>query len=262
MKRTMFLFLLATAGLTGACDRAQDDVGPGTKAALQLCEPTSCKGPTPGAPNFMCADGTTAGPVCAKDPAGACGWTIVSCGGQAKDPAAGAGGGTASATVDPAVGAPGAATGTGTSGPGAAGGPVAGKPTSTVEPPCAKPDPAAGPKRIEVCPPRSCPGPAPLAPSMMCGDGTVAGPACVKGARGDCGWRVLGCPGAPGPGTILPAPGGECDGACDPAARPVCRQGAKAECLRPQDRKTCGWVCPDALPTPPPGQMDGAVRSR
>ncbi len=40
---------------------------------------TSCPGPAPGAPNYLCTDGTTGGPVCAPDAAGVCGWSTRSC---------------------------------------------------------------------------------------------------------------------------------------------------------------------------------------
>jgi len=45
-----------------------------------------------------------------------------------------------------------------------------------------------------TCPPEKCPGPAPLAATMMCADGTTAGPTCVVTASGACGWTVTTCP--------------------------------------------------------------------
>jgi hypothetical protein len=45
-----------------------------------------------------------------------------------------------------------------------------------------------------TCPPEKCPGPGPLAPTMMCADGTTAGPTCAVTASGACGWTVTTCP--------------------------------------------------------------------
>jgi hypothetical protein len=41
------------------------------------CE--SCPDPAPGAPNYLCPDGTVAGPACLPDAAGVCGWQLVEC---------------------------------------------------------------------------------------------------------------------------------------------------------------------------------------
>jgi hypothetical protein len=45
------------------------------------CPDTICKcaGPTMGAPNYVCADGTTGGPVCAVKADGSCSWMLRSC---------------------------------------------------------------------------------------------------------------------------------------------------------------------------------------
>jgi hypothetical protein len=43
------------------------------------CGPDQC-GPEPyGVPNYLCKDGSIAGPVCEENAKGTCGWTIVSC---------------------------------------------------------------------------------------------------------------------------------------------------------------------------------------
>jgi hypothetical protein len=43
------------------------------------CTPTEC-GPGPGVPSKVCPDGVTvAGPVCLRDPMGACGWRVTEC---------------------------------------------------------------------------------------------------------------------------------------------------------------------------------------
>jgi hypothetical protein len=44
--------------------------------AGEVCE---CTGPAPGAPNMICSDGSTGGPVCSKGSDGTCGWQIRSC---------------------------------------------------------------------------------------------------------------------------------------------------------------------------------------
>lgn len=46
----------------------------------QECTSTECA-PAPGAPNYICPDGTIAGPVCERDPAGSCGWNFLTCAG-------------------------------------------------------------------------------------------------------------------------------------------------------------------------------------
>jgi len=44
------------------------------------------------------------------------------------------------------------------------------------------------------CPPEKCPVPAPATPTMICADGTTAGPTCVVTASGTCGWTITTCP--------------------------------------------------------------------
>jgi hypothetical protein len=40
----------------------------------------------------------------------------------------------------------------------------------------------------------ACAGPRPASPSVLCSDGSVAGPACIERAAGVCGWAILSCP--------------------------------------------------------------------
>ena len=62
----------------------------GFKKDAQGCEICACNeppgtcsaqecGPAPGAPNFMCADGTVAGPVCERTATGRCAWIFREC---------------------------------------------------------------------------------------------------------------------------------------------------------------------------------------
>jgi hypothetical protein len=48
-----------------------------------------------------------------------------------------------------------------------------------------------------TCPPEKCPTPAPKVASMVCADGSVAGPTCAPDASGACGWTITRCPGTP-----------------------------------------------------------------
>jgi hypothetical protein len=45
-----------------------------------------------------------------------------------------------------------------------------------------------------TCPPEKCPTPAPAAPTVICADGTTAGPTCAVTANGACGWTITTCP--------------------------------------------------------------------
>ena len=45
-----------------------------------------------------------------------------------------------------------------------------------------------------TCPPEKCPSPAPEVASMICADGSIAGPVCALGASGACGWTITRCP--------------------------------------------------------------------
>jgi len=53
---------------------------------------------------------------------------------------------------------------------------------------------ACNPPPANACPPDKCPLPSPLAPTVVCADGTVGGPACVLKADGTCGWTIVNCP--------------------------------------------------------------------
>jgi len=45
-----------------------------------------------------------------------------------------------------------------------------------------------------ACAPDACTGPGPKAASIVCADGSIAGPACVRQAAGTCEWTVTSCP--------------------------------------------------------------------
>lgn len=52
-------------------------------------------------------------------------------------------------------------------------------------------------KRIEDVPEITecmCDGPAPMAPSIECADGSVAGPMCAEDSTGGCSWTITSCP--------------------------------------------------------------------
>jgi hypothetical protein len=53
---------------------------------------------------------------------------------------------------------------------------------------------ACVPAPTGVCPPEKCPTPVPEAPTVMCADGTTAGPTCVLNSSGACGWTITTCP--------------------------------------------------------------------
>jgi hypothetical protein len=48
-------------------------------AAADPCPKEKCPTPAPASPTKTCADGSTAGPVCAPNSAGACAWTVTTC---------------------------------------------------------------------------------------------------------------------------------------------------------------------------------------
>jgi hypothetical protein len=56
-------------------------------------------------------------------------------------------------------------------------------------PTCSCNPPPAG-----MCPPEKCPSPGPKSPTMICADGSTAGPVCAPTADGVCGWTVTRCP--------------------------------------------------------------------
>jgi hypothetical protein len=53
---------------------------------------------------------------------------------------------------------------------------------------------ACVPNDPNPCPPEKCPTPSPKVASMICADGTTAGPTCVPDATGVCGWTITKCP--------------------------------------------------------------------
>ena len=135
------------------------------------CEAAECTedecGPAPGMPAVECADGSFAGPVCGRDAAGNCGWNITSC-----------------PSMTGCYGDDGCA----------AGELCTAAEICLQDPSCPECDVCYG-----YCVPsdRTCTrdecGPAPEAPSVLCEDGTLAGPIC--GRLGDaCSWDVVACP--------------------------------------------------------------------
>jgi len=53
---------------------------------------------------------------------------------------------------------------------------------------------ACVPVTTDPCPPDKCPSPAPASPTMICADGSTAGPTCAPDATGVCGWTITKCP--------------------------------------------------------------------
>lgn len=75
----------------------------------------------------------------------------------------------------------------------------------------------------EPCTPEEC-GPAPGAPSVLCADGSSAGPECQNTGDGMCGWVITSCP-EPGPDRSCGAMAGETCAAteyCDFDERDIC----------------------------------------
>ncbi len=52
---------------------------------------------------------------------------------------------------------------------------------------------ACVPVTADPCPPDKCPTPAPASPTMICADGSTAGPTCAPDADGLCAWTVTKC---------------------------------------------------------------------
>jgi hypothetical protein len=75
MRFAMLVLLAAVAAL--ACPTASTEQGiPAT------CDPTAC-GPSLGMPNWLCPDGSVAGPTgrCLQSADGGCGWEVLDCAG-------------------------------------------------------------------------------------------------------------------------------------------------------------------------------------
>jgi hypothetical protein len=53
---------------------------------------------------------------------------------------------------------------------------------------------ACVPITADACPMEKCPTPAPATPTMICADGTTAGPVCAPNANGVCAWTITRCP--------------------------------------------------------------------
>lgn len=76
-----------------------------------------------------------------------------------------------------------------------------------------------------------CTGPRPMGPSMLCPDGSVAGPTCVLESAGTCGWTMTTCPDA-----------GATDGGEAIDAGPAC---LPSECQAGVQSCAGGTVCMD-----------------
>ena len=98
------------------------------------------------------------------------------------------------------------------------------------------------------CTPQQC-GPAPGVPSMMCSDGSVAGPVCGPTAVGTCGWTITKCP-----PPVCPAIA--CLRACPNGARTDANGCPTCDCIEPTSCATytdykrcvgdmrCEWLQP------------------
>jgi hypothetical protein len=140
-----------------------------------------CSDPAPSTPNYVCSDGTMAGPICEPNANGLCVWDIRGCPVEGAGGMVGVGGGAYAAggavTVPGAggmVGVGGAVSLAGAGGMWALGGAV-----------------TVGAGGSTGC---SCSGPAPEGPNYLCWDGTIAGPTCGPDPSGVCVWDIRGCP--------------------------------------------------------------------
>jgi hypothetical protein len=87
-----------------------------------------------------------------------------------------------------------------------------------------------------TCGPKDC-GPAPGVPSMMCIDGSVAGPVCGPTSAGTCGWTITKCP-------PVVCPAIACFRACPNGSRPDANGCPTCDCIETAcgthaDYKTC-----------------------
>jgi hypothetical protein len=68
-----------STGGPGTGDGGTPDVCQGSACDTPDVGDCLCRPPAPGAPSYLCADGTTGGPVCNGHPDGTCDWTIRTC---------------------------------------------------------------------------------------------------------------------------------------------------------------------------------------
>lgn len=167
------------------------------------CTQAECS-PAPGAPNYTCPDGSTAGPVCERDPAGTCGWNFVTCPGICQ------------ADADCAQGEQ-CINGTCAAGPTSCGGSTCGAGQYCCNPSCGICAPLGGSCTQQVCA-SACSSDADCASSESCVNGQ-----CVSGQP--CGNNVC--------------PAGElcCNASCGMCAPPgvACTQQACAQCASDAD---------------------------
>ena len=196
------------------------DAGPAT------CDVSEC-GPAPGAPAYICEDGSIGGNTgrCLANPDGTCGWEFRDCPIECDCGALPA---IARICPDGSVGVP--------------------ECRHRADGTCDWEHVCGG--TSTACTPEEC-GPAPGAPSIICEDGTVAGPMCERTPAGVCGWIFTSCPEEPcDPAsgmTCVECPATECGPA--PAIAMICPDGSTADmvCAPGSDPSgMCGWrfICP------------------
>ncbi len=136
------------------------------------CTPEECD-PAPGAPNYLCDDGTTGGPFCSRNADGICGWDFVDCEPFACDADEGDCGDPLPMPNYPCE-------------DGTTGGPA-----------CVETGLGACGWEIRDCDPATCQpsdcGPAPGMPNWECPDGTIGGPFCQRDDAGACTWDIVTC---------------------------------------------------------------------
>ncbi len=173
------------------CDPANDRNCPCPQGdpRCNVCTPDQC-GPAPEVPTRVCDDGSTAGPVCRVRDDGSCGWEVTDC-----PPV------VSCANV---LCAPGYHCVETRDGP-------------TCVPQCADENGQAC-----RCDPVDC-GPAPEVPTVVCDDGSTAGPVCRPNDRGDCAWEITTCEPGLSCANVLCAPGHTCvEGIAGPVCIPDC----------------------------------------
>lgn len=204
--------------------------------AAPTCDPTAC-GPAPGAPAFICPDGSVGGNTgrCVMDASGSCSWEFRDCPTPRPEECS-------PTECGPAPGVPSYECPDGSIGG------STGRCLRLSEGGCGWeirecPDPTA------ACTDAEC-GPAPASPAYECPDGSWGGNigVCERDDTGTCGWVIRECP-DPTPRECTvdecgPAPGApnfECwDGSI---GGPVCELSAAG---------TCGWIFRECPPEPTP----------
>jgi hypothetical protein len=211
-----------------------DSTDPFVGCSDLACAPDEC-GPAPGAPSYICDDGSVGGSTgrCLRNETGACGWEFRDC--PPTD--------CRLEECGPALGAPSIVCDDGSIG------------GNTGR--CLRDEAGLCAWELRECPtteactPEEC-GPAPGAPSYMCADGSWGGPGpCERNADGVCGYTWRECP--PSECSIEdcgPAPG----------AHPRCSDGSESTTVCVNVDGVCGWrfECASCSPEdcgPAPGAL-------